>query len=122
MLLFCSNPANPGRVDGSNHIYMNCGGGSNHYRMHTRISNASTTMGTGATDAGWVAGDEITVDVTAGTTSTRFTFVVKKNGTTVFTVTDYDIGSLLAGKDGIGIGITSASNTSRFDEVEMVPA
>ena len=110
--------------DTNNYVFLNCGGGSNNWRLYEKLSGSSNTIATGSSASSWTAGDIMTIEVTAGTTSTKFNFTVKKNGTTItgMTVTDYDLGGVVAAKTNIAAYLDTASVTSTFDKIEMVAA
>ncbi|SCX06087.1 Ig-like domain-containing protein [Mycolicibacterium fluoranthenivorans] len=100
-----------------NHIILNNISGT--WRLWTNIAGTSAVMATGSANA-WVAGDAMQIVVTQGSSPTKFTFVVKKNGTTVVTATDYDIG-VLAANTKLAFGVNASGGAVRFDNVVMTP-
>ncbi len=119
LLMFFKNPA-----DTSNYVFLNCGGGSNNWRLYCRSGGATNTVGTGSSASSWTAGDVIEVVVTQGSTASKFNFTVKKNGTDItgLTISDYDVGSTIAAQTCIGAHLDNTSTTSTFDKIEMVAA
>ncbi len=110
--------------DANNYVFLNCGGGSNNWRLYARVGGTTNTVGTGSSAASWAAGDVMSVEVTQGSSSTKFNFVVKKNGTAItgLTVSDYDIGSTLAAQTCIAASLDASSTAATFDKIEMIPA
>ena len=113
-----------GGIDTNNYLFLNWGGGSNNLRLYCRTAGTTNTVGTGSSGSSWTAGDVIEVVVTQGSTSSKFNFTVKKNGTTItgLTITDYDVGSTIAAQTGIGMSLDDTSTSSAFDKIEMVAA
>lgn len=108
-------------VNSGYHMFLNTNGGSDNWRLYSRAGNSSLTAATGSTGGGWTAGDVIRIVAARGSTLTRASFVVQKNGIEVLKADDVDLGPLVAGGTRLAVGVNEASRIARLDFVVMTP-